>query len=138
MLCYAVLCHEAGTASYPPRECEAADRRWEAAPTVAGAPCCHNGTLVTASIAMVSLHEVEGRTHASLDELLRYYEGRARAQPAGAGEVTVMERQVVLHLGGACAVLSEAEPPFVCVCRWCSTWRATAASCSSWSLAAGA
>ena len=68
---------------YPPRECKQADRAWAAAPTVFGAPCCHNATLVVASVAMVSMHEVGSRTEASLEELLAYYHGNRRQLAAG-------------------------------------------------------
>jgi hypothetical protein len=43
-----------GDTNYPPRDCDAANSLWAAAPSARTSPCCTNSTLVTASIMMMA------------------------------------------------------------------------------------
>ena len=43
-----------GSGAYPARDCAKADALWAAHPSSKSAPCCHNATLVTASLSMMT------------------------------------------------------------------------------------
>ena len=61
---------QAGSNSYPSRNCAVADAAWASNPTSTSAPCCHNTTLVTASIAMMTEALAYGKTHMPVEKLL--------------------------------------------------------------------
>ena len=54
---------------YPERDCAAQDAAWALAPSSDSAPCCHNTTLLRASIAMMAMHARTGVTRQPLSVL---------------------------------------------------------------------
>jgi hypothetical protein len=60
---------QSGSNTYPSRSCDDADREWAASPRSTSAPCCHNTTLVSASIAMMT-EALACEPHAPSENLL--------------------------------------------------------------------